>query len=51
MNNLDINNPINNAEEQPKEEEQKQNEIESGPGILLNQPLGNTQVQEQNSGQ
>jgi hypothetical protein len=51
VNNLDINNPINNAEEQPKEEEQKQNEIESGPGILLNQPLGNTQVQEQNSGQ
>ena len=50
MNNIDINNPINNAEEQPKEE-QKQNEIESGPGILLNQPLGNTQVQEQNFGQ
>ncbi len=48
--NLDSNNAqINDVEEQPKEE--PKNELESGPGVLLNQPLGNVQVQEQNSGQ
>ena len=54
-NNENKNNDVNNGngeeqkQEEPKIEEKKENENEKGPGILLNQPLGNVQVQEQNS--
>ena len=54
-NNENKNNDVNNGngeeqkQEEPKIEEKKENENENGPGILLNQPLGNVQVQEQNS--
>ena len=42
----------NNEQEHPKEEEKKnENEIDNGPGILINQPLVNAPVPEFNSDQ
>ena len=41
----------NNEQEQPKEEVEKQNENQDGPGMLINQPLSNVSVPEQNSEQ
>ena len=46
-----FNEPPNNEQEQPKEEEKKENENQDGPGILINQPLANVPVPEQNSEQ
>ena len=46
-----FNEPPNNEQEQPKEEEKKENEGQDGPGILINQPLANVPVPEQNSEQ
>ena len=46
-----FNEPPNNEQEQPKEEEKKGIENQDGPGILINQPLANVPVPEQNSEQ